>query len=264
MRLDQELLAMHNEKPSCLQMKPLVSFTRESVAMIFDILNIDLMYLKCVCVLHRKYITHERSNAKYEYSRERCVDAALRILAHQTELDAACQPGGQYFHDKWMVSSLILYDFILAGIVVCLDLYESRHTSSNASLCYLKVQAQRYDVLMHTRDIWNARKESSRDARRASNVLSVMLSKIPRPAVTCATLNLHEGNGLQPQATDADLMAGLPSSSENPAWYNSEVPLPDEEFGAGNNAVIDFSSALFTESDQIDWVSFHIASLILC
>lgn len=89
-------------------MKPLAAFTKDSAAIVFDILDIDVMYLKCVCVLHRKYITHERSNPKFEYSRSRCIDAALKILALQTELDAACQPGGQYFGNKWMISNLII------------------------------------------------------------------------------------------------------------------------------------------------------------
>jgi len=261
-RLDQELLEMQDEKPSCLKMKPLVAFTRESAAIVFDILNIEVMYLKCVCVLHRKYITHERSNPKFEYSRSRCIEAALKVLALQTELHAACQPGGQYFEDKWMISNLIIYDFILAGIIVCLDLFESRHTSSNASLCDLKIQAQRYDILTHTRDIWNSRKESSRDARRAANILSVTLSRIPRPAVTCATTNLHQGNDSQLLPDEENLMEIPLDVSDNSNWNNG-IFLPDEEIGTGNNAALDFSSALFTDSDQIDWVSLHVSLFAL-
>ena len=244
-------------------MKPLAAFTRENAAIVFDILNIEVMYLKCVCVLHRKYITHERSNPKFEYSRSRCNDAALKILALQTELHAACQPGGQSFEDKWMISNLIIYDFILAGIIVCLDLFKFRHTSSNASLCDLKIQAQRYDILSHTRDIWNSRKESSRDARHAANVLSVILSKTPRPAVTCATMSLHQGNGPQPLSNEDGLMEIPPNISENSNW-NNHFFLPDAEFSAGNNTALDFSSALFTDSDQIDWVSLHVSILLLC
>ncbi len=148
-QLDQELLQLQGEKPGYLQMKPLAAFTRENVAIVFDVLNIEVMYLKCVCPASEIY--HSRNvESKLEYSRSRCIDAALKILELQTELHAACQPGGQYFEDKWMMSNLIIYDFTLAVIIVCLDLFESRHTSSNASLCDLKIQAQRYDILTHT------------------------------------------------------------------------------------------------------------------
>jgi hypothetical protein len=53
-----------------------------------------------------------------------------------------------------------------------------------------------------------------------------------------------------------------PDVSDTSNWNG--LFLPDEEFGIGNNAALDFSSALFTDSDQIDWVSLHISVLLLC
>lgn len=255
MRLDQELLQIHSEIPPCLRMKPLASFTTEKASLVFDLMNVDLMFLKCVCVLHRKYITHERSNEKYEYSRRACVNAALQILAHQTELHALCQPGGRFFTDKWMISTLILYDFILAGLVVCLDLYESRNAAFDPSLMGLQTQAERYGILVHTRDIWNERRESSRDARRASNVLSVMLSKIPPPEITSASMSPSRVSGTQPQRNGIASTESPFMSSADLTWPSAAVATPHDNIDTGN-AAFDFSSALFTESDQIDWVSY--------
>lgn len=257
MRLNQELNQMHNKLPPCLTMRPFSAFLGEKASMVLDRLNVELMYLKCVCVLHRKYVTHERSNPAYEYSRRACIDAALKILAHQTNLHAACQPGGQFFQDKWMVSSLILYDFLLAGIVVCLDLYESFNSSPNEFPEDLEAQAKRYDILIHTREIWMERKETSRDARRAANILSVMLSKISRPIVS----SLPMDQGPEPARNGFHSTAVSPQISS--AWQNTRDPLSHEAFDTGENAEFDFSSALFTDSDQIDWVSFHIPLSIL-
>ncbi|KAE9367933.1 hypothetical protein N431DRAFT_548239 [Stipitochalara longipes BDJ] len=253
MRLDRELLQMHSEIPPCLKMRPLISFTTEGASMVLNLLNVDLMYLTCVCVLHRQYITHERSNGKYEYSRRVCVNAALQILAHQTELHALCQPGGRFFEDKWMISTLLLYYFILAGLVVCLDLFESRNTACNLSPMDVRTQAERYEILTHTLDIWNERRESSRDARRASNILSVMLSKIPRPVISSASTNVHQGNDIQSQSNGVTLTVVQSTSSVDVTWDSGANSLPNDEFSARNNAAFDFSSALFTESDQIDW-----------
>lgn len=50
--------------------------------------------------------------------------------------------------------------------------------------------------------------------------------------------------------------------SDNSNWNNG-IFLPDEEIGTGNNAALDFSSALFTDSDQIDWVSLHVSLFAL-
>jgi Fungal specific transcription factor domain len=264
MQLDKELLQIRFEMPSCLEMRRLSSFVDEKASMVFDLLNIDLMYLKCVCVLHRKYITQERSNEKYEYSRRVCNDAALKILAHQKDLHAVCQPGGKFFEDKWMVSTLILYDFILAAMVVCLDLYESRNASSRATPEELQVRAQRYELLAHTLDIWNERRDSSQEARRASNVLSAMLSKIPRPAASYLMMDLPLGNSQQQLENRTDLVATPSAFRRAPVLENSEILLSDRDFGAENNAVFDFSSALFTEADQIDWVWLLTAILVLC
>jgi hypothetical protein len=261
MKLDNELRETHDDIPLSLQMKPLRLSLADQPSMILDRLNIDLTYLKCVCVLHRKYISHARSNPKYEYSRTVCVDAALQILAYQAELYAACEPGGQFYKDKWMVSSLILYDFLLAAMITCLDLHESHNTSSTPSSADLKIQADKYDILAHTRSIWMARKESSRDARRAANVLGVMLSKIPRPAVPSAAIipQETEHQPLSDRSDPTDVQMSLPGTS---GWQNNSFQYPGEGFGIGNDTALDFSSALFTESDQIDWVSCSVGYVL--
>lgn len=163
-----------------------------------------------------------------------------------------------------MISNLIIYNFILAGIIVCLDPFESRHTSSNASLCDLKIQAPQIRYIDTYERHLEFTKKSSRDARRAANLLSVILSKTPRPAVACATRSLHQGNGQQPLSNQDDSMEIPTNISENFTWNNRFFFLSDAEFSAGNNAALDFSSALFTDSDQIDWVSLHVSNLLLC
>jgi len=233
-------------------MKSLLSSQGDEASMVLDRLNLDLMYLKSVCVLHRTYITHERSNPAYRYSRKTCIDAALQILEYQTDLHAACQPGGQFDKDQWMVSSLILYDFLLAAMITCLDLYESCNSTPKTSLDDLKVQADRYDLLEHTRNIWVYRREFSRNARRASNVLGVLLSKITRPAVpsTAASRPQESVFNLPSNGLDSAVAPPLPGNSSRDS---TGFPPPGEEFGFGNDGVLDFSSALFTESDHIDW-----------
>jgi hypothetical protein len=99
------------------------------------------------------------------------------------------------------------------------------------------------------------------DFIRASNVLSVMLSKIPRPAISSASLKPHQINGVQPQSN------GVPSAISPPSfadltWESGATALMNDDFGTENNAAFDFSSALFTESDQIDWVSFFSSAFL--
>jgi hypothetical protein len=76
-------------------------------------------------------------------------------------------------------------------------------------------------------------------------------------------MNLHQGNGPQSLSNEDDLMEIPPDVSDNSNWNNGTF-LPDEELVAVNNAALDFSSALFTDADQIDWVSLYVSILLLC
>lgn len=144
-------------------------------------MNIDLLYLKTICVLHRTYLSHDRSNVKFKYSRDTCAWAALQILRHQSELHFACQPEGPFFKDRWMLSSITLRDFLLAAMIISLDLYE--HHNRPHTLCAggSAQKVQEYDALRLAHDIWKAREQVSRDARRATKVISAMLHRISQP-----------------------------------------------------------------------------------
>jgi hypothetical protein len=82
------------------------------------------MYRKSLCVLHRTYLSFDKSNARFRSSRDICRDSALRILDLHAEFDREAQPGGRLHEDRYMVSSLTLHDFLIAAMVISLDLTE--------------------------------------------------------------------------------------------------------------------------------------------
>jgi hypothetical protein len=183
MRLDAELQEIHADVPPSLQMRPVASCFGEQPYMILHRFNLDLMYLKTLCVLHRNYINHERSNHVFDYSRKTCTEAALQILNCQAGIHAACQPGGLLYHEKWMPSSLLIYDYLLAVMVICLDLFESRKITVARSYEDQLAEVKKYDALKLSHEIWSSEQPISREARRASGVLAAILSKLPRPSV---------------------------------------------------------------------------------
>ena len=147
MKLDGELHKTHGDVPPSLRLRPLGSSFTDEAYMVLNRPNAELLYLKSLCVLHRNYLSHDRSNPAFDYSRNVCTDAALQILKSQAELHLACQPGGQFYNDKWMLSSLTLHDFLLAAMITCLDLYESHNRSVTASPKDLEAQVKKYDAL---------------------------------------------------------------------------------------------------------------------
>lgn len=229
--------------------------------MILNRVYIDILYLKTLCVLHRNYLSHDRSNPAFEYSRKTCTDAALQILKYQAELYLTSQPGGQFCNDKWILSSLTLHDFLMAAMIICLDLYESHADKTRTE--YSKAQVEKYDALRGSRDIWTSRRAFSRDARRASNVLAVMLSKVSSPNIPSAGVNaLHQTSSESHISMEGrEGVETTAASTESPSWDTSAFDVPGQEFPVDNFSSLDFNSAdpltTIFEFDTIDWVSLE-------
>ena len=264
MRLDAELREMYKDTPPSLRMKPLKSSIMDDSYTIMSRLNISLMYLRSLCILHRGYINYDRSNPTFEYSRKSCTDAALQIMDYQAELHFACQPGGQFCNDKWMLSSLQLHDFLVAAMIVCLDLYEFHNKSSRSDPEELNTQAREYDILQVSRGIWESRTSISRDARRASKILAVMLARVPRPK-TSSTLSIDSKpttslpqsvmNGNTPMDTSDSPSAT--SQSYTNGFAISEQEQPFDMLALSDLNTSDPLNTIFSASDNLDWVSIQ-------
>jgi len=156
MKLDQELHAACLVVPPSLRMKPLGRLLSDQPHMILNRMNIELSYLKSLCILHRMYLSHERSNPTFSYSRKTCTDAALQLLHRQADLYAASQPGGRFHNEGSMLTSVALHDFLLAAMITSLDLYESQKSPFTSSED-LNNQRESFDALRLSHEIWTSR-----------------------------------------------------------------------------------------------------------
>jgi hypothetical protein len=138
---------------------------------------VALLYQKARCVLHRKYVLPARTNSSFTYSRTTCLEAALQILQYQQILDQETQPGGRLHQDRWKVSSVIKTDFLFATTILCLDLDHdileiSSLESPDTSAIVVVIQ-----VLTDSRQIWLRSSPSSREAKKAAQVIDAVLGK---------------------------------------------------------------------------------------
>ena len=260
--LDRQLREMHAEIPPSLLMKPLSSSFTDSVPTIVSRLNVQLLYLKSLCVLHRSHLSRGRSNPAYGYSRKTCTSAASQILSYQAELYLASQPGRRYHNDGSMISSVALHDYLLAAMITCLDLYESSKESTPPSEEELKIRVEQYNAVRLAREIWTSRMEKSKDASRASRILAAMLSRIPYPSRTPATKtsNVHVSEAPQISANEDINGNGV----YNPSWtapeYATAPVAVDQAVIEGDVApltsdVADPLHSIFNQPDNFDWVS---------
>jgi len=76
-KLDLELHKRYKEVPPSLRMGRLSSSITDEAHMVMWRLNIELMYQRSLCVLHRDHLSHHRSNPSFDYPRRICTNAAL-------------------------------------------------------------------------------------------------------------------------------------------------------------------------------------------
>jgi len=159
-----------------------------------------------------------------------------------------------------MLSSLTLHDFLLAAMIICLDLYESHNKATAMSVEELQAQVKKYDTLRFSHEIWVSRRGFSRDARRASNILAIMLSKVPRPNLPAALENFPQHLPTEsPSMVDGD---GLLESATNPfpnfSWNSTAFDVTEKEKFLADYSALDYNATdplntMFNESDNIDW-----------
>ncbi|TFB04239.1 hypothetical protein CCMA1212_003824 [Trichoderma ghanense] len=173
--LNRELDEWHDSVPACLRIRTIrdTAFTDPNYT-IMHRLMLELMYLKSLCILHRPYLTSHKHDPEYTTSRQICRESALKVLEIQAELDVETARGGRMYQDRFMVSNLTLHHFLLAAMIICLDLSESADIDSNDRL-------KRITTLRTAHAIWSARSTTSAYALHASRVLRAILNRIDSP-----------------------------------------------------------------------------------
>jgi len=181
MRLDTQLVATHATLPPYLNMRPLRLSLADRADLILRRFSLEECFQKSRCILHRKYLIPGQTNPLYRYSRAASIDAAMRLLAVQISMHEASQPGSQLAHERWRMGALMSPDFVLAAIILCLDLdWASRvgNTHLDDEVEKLWPRAVRLQNLKGSHDIWAEARQKSKLAAKAAEVLRVMLIRL--------------------------------------------------------------------------------------
>ena len=129
MKLDSQLEEAKAAVPPLLQMPDITELVTDPAEQLMCRFNLDLLYLKTKMVLHRRHmmtplaqLSDEEQKLGIGHSRKVCIEAALRVLQHHHTIYAASQPGGQLESVKWYMGSISTHDFLLAAMLICLEL----------------------------------------------------------------------------------------------------------------------------------------------
>ncbi|KAL2154138.1 hypothetical protein VTH82DRAFT_2814 [Thermothelomyces myriococcoides] len=187
LRFDARLRDYKAELPPHLRMQPLEGCDAP-LTLIMARFHLEILYLKIVCLLHRKYIPRARHNPRYAHSRRSAIEASLETLRVLATLYRESQPGGLLHPVKWFFTSVATKDFLLPAMVIVLDLHFDNAGQGPAGQqgpqsLYFWSREQRQEMIHRletTRDIWKELSDTSVDAVKASNILDIMLTKIKR------------------------------------------------------------------------------------
>jgi hypothetical protein len=127
----QETLSLHHELEKIHQnIPPSLRFVRyrDGVAEMQTLLHnmsLEILYLKGMCILHRPYLTRRKGDPACELSRRTCRQAALRVLDLHLDMEVEVKLDAKLFEKGYLLNSLISHDFLVAAMILCLDLSET-------------------------------------------------------------------------------------------------------------------------------------------
>lgn len=252
MSLDTRLQESYDLVPPNLRIRPLDQSITDAPDLIMNRFNLELLYQKTRCVLHRRYLLEAHADSRFAYSRRTCIHSAMDILRHHSAIYGACQVGGQLSPVKWYMASLTTHDFLLAAMVVCLEL-NSNHTVGPELIegDYTRpVQVQTKDMveaLERSYQIWYKLETHSAEVRQATRALAIMLRKVKGSSVQVDTGLGYLPGCPAPEDNAYDLQARV---SGDPHISSFSQHLQSGE-SAGLTSIGDMLDLPF----DLDWVS---------
>ncbi|XXG98616.1 hypothetical protein Hte_004941 [Hypoxylon texense] len=199
---DRKLREIMDEFPPHLKIRPLEG-SHDPVTLIIARFNLDILYQKVMCMLHKKHMVRARQNPRYAHSRRSAIEASLEILGHLRTIHRECQPNGRLRSMKWYVSATSK-DSLLPTMLVILDLHHDRIAATSgkrqdSQAMYFWTPEQRAEMIASLEavsEIWKSLSHESVEAYKAANILQIMLEKIrnPEPAPEGA-----EASPIQPE-----------------------------------------------------------------
>ncbi|KAH8817412.1 fungal-specific transcription factor domain-containing protein [Xylogone sp. PMI_703] len=179
--LQAELDHARDNLPMQYRLRPLSKCLTESSLIILRRYAIDQIYQTGVCVLHRRHLTRAQSDSKWSSSRRACIDAALTLLSFQFIKYEETRPGGRFTNEKFLMNSLDQNSFLLAAMLICLDL-RSRNSlcreSSDIVLWRRNRGKEMSEALQTSAKIWNCLRDTSSQAFKASEASAVILRNL--------------------------------------------------------------------------------------
>ncbi|KAJ5524492.1 fungal-specific transcription factor domain protein [Penicillium frequentans] len=184
MALDSKLDQAEDSLPPIFKWQPLSQSLMVPPHIIMQRVWLQLAIPRLKIWLHRKFLVSYHQQTEYEYSRNVCVKAGMKILEFQKLLDEETRPDGLLCPVRWMMTSLSQFVF-LHGMSILAYYVQLSKTRPDISMDE-ETQSKIYSLLRDTYPIWLRSSIVSREARQAVKHLGILLGlqgevKAPAP-----------------------------------------------------------------------------------
>ena len=232
MSLDAEMRQVYSKMPDPFRPRSVDRSFMDTSDLIFQRTTVEVLHLKGLIILHRRYITHEPQSSAFELSRRSCVEAACSILARQADLHQACAPGGRLQHDKSMFLALPIHDYLLAVMIIGLDL-STRLRLGLLSQTDIQNQqtatGKEFEALQKASQIWSVNDSSQSETRVAVLAIDIMMKKLTAGINNNSSSNPSQvaQNATQPNVLDSyeGTMMQLFDGDDSIDWVSVFPPL---------------------------------------
>ena len=164
--LDAELRDTYATFPAVLRPRLLTQSVVDSPSLIVTRLCVFFVYQKCLCVLHRPYVTQGRV-----YSIRSCCDAASNIVRCFNDTYEAFLPGGQLETERWFMSSITWHDYLLGVMALCLTLCASSQSPSVTQQQHIEI----LELLQRAQEVCVDQSRRNKDSGRVKKVVDATI-----------------------------------------------------------------------------------------
>lgn len=215
--LDASIRATYDGVPDTLRVRPMSQSFADPPYLIMVRINCEFLFQKSLVVLHRKYMTQG-----YENSTRACIAAAKAIVTCFADLHKEFKPGGQIHHERWMLGSFTMNDFLLAAMVLCLAVSQWRKRYPNKDPQADDEAGEWVTMLRTCYDICAEMAPSSNESRKVAEALGAMLVRL-QPGVRLMEIP-PSTIGSQSQSTSGK------DGSAAPGSYDNDSPTPTRAY----------------------------------
>ena len=169
LQLDVEVEAMYASVPPVLRPRELTGPLASPFVWMTGV-YIEFIYLKSLCVLHRRNMTRG-----FQYSISSADSAARRLVQRFLSAYQEARPGGLLENHQWMVNCFSMNDFLLGVTTLCL----STHVQAGQGYPYTGSRdgtgETAYDLLRKSLAVCEEKSDVSRDAAKVAKAVRVLL-----------------------------------------------------------------------------------------